>query len=385
MVLFLLSIYMGERRREIAVPDNIPGEHGELVFVPTNEVKQKIDDMFANEGAKLDEQTKARLMRQFKRAVARDMHMFGKGSRNKFAIDLEPIEVKEKKSALLSARISVLGEKIRNTSLHQEQGRLNPDLATKPEMVHIFASLTENLKPQEKIVIVAADLDNFKIINDKMGHQAGDAVIKSFGGSLAQSLQEAARPDDVVAHFSGDEFGLLLILPSNVDEVQILKRIIGNASLGTKRPMGEGDTKEEIQGVSSGYSLVTREDIDDITKKNQSVEDFFVTKLNEADQNSILSKAIAYAYENRQEHVHSGDRVIGVNSRAEFSTAELELARSIHGTMRGFQESRPDLPREMLFEYASIVNKLLKVVKVEDREKLLKDLQRVLDEIQARG
>jgi len=376
---------MVERRREVVVSHNTSGTHNELVFIPVNEVKTKIDDMFEKEGGKLNRETKERLRRQFQRAVARDMHMFGKASREKTMTGFTSSETKEKKGALLSARIATLNEKIHNASLRQEQGRLNPDLATKPEMAHAFASLVKDLTPREKIVIVAADLDNFKIINDQMGHQVGDTVIQSFGGSLAHSLQEAARPDDVVAHFSGDEFGLMLVVPSDVDEAHILKRIISKASLGTKRPVGEGGVKEDVQGVSSGYSLTTHEDVERMTKENQKVGDFFIEKLDEADQNSIVSKAIAYAYENRGEYVSSGDRVMGINAHVEFSKEELDLARSIHSTMRGFQESRPDLPREMLFEYASIVNKLLKVVTVEDREKLLVELQRVLDEIQARG
>ena len=58
--------------------------------------------------------------------------------------------------------------------------------------------------------VLALDLDNFKLINDSLGHQAGDRLI----GTLAERLQEATRETDLVARQGGDEF---LLLISDVD------------------------------------------------------------------------------------------------------------------------------------------------------------------------
>lgn len=54
--------------------------------------------------------------------------------------------------------------------------------------------------------LVMADLDHFKRINDKYGHQTGDAVIKKFAGVLSESV----RRTDFVARYGGEEFAVVL-------------------------------------------------------------------------------------------------------------------------------------------------------------------------------
>ncbi|MBK6639098.1 MAG: GGDEF domain-containing protein [Rhodocyclaceae bacterium] len=50
------------------------------------------------------------------------------------------------------------------------------------------------------------DIDNFKRLNDNLGHQAGDAVLVN----MAQDIQSALRPDDSLARWGGEEFVVLL-------------------------------------------------------------------------------------------------------------------------------------------------------------------------------
>ncbi|OYU00679.1 MAG: GGDEF domain-containing protein [Burkholderiales bacterium PBB1] len=65
------------------------------------------------------------------------------------------------------------------------------------------------------------DIDNFKRLNDELGHAAGDQALKSLAATVAQTL----RPTDVVARYGGEEF-VVLLPDTPVDEgQQILTRL----------------------------------------------------------------------------------------------------------------------------------------------------------------
>ena len=66
-------------------------------------------------------------------------------------------------------------------------------------------ALDSTKRSRSWVAVLFCDLDRFKVINDSLGHDAGDKLL----GELARRLQEVVRPGDTVARFGGDEFTIL--------------------------------------------------------------------------------------------------------------------------------------------------------------------------------
>ncbi len=76
-------------------------------------------------------------------------------------------------------------------------------LASRPILID---QLQQAITSEQKLAVAYLDLDNFKPINDKYGHETGDFVLKT----IAQRLQSTLRKEDTLARIGGDEFILLL-------------------------------------------------------------------------------------------------------------------------------------------------------------------------------
>ena len=76
---------------------------------------------------------------------------------------------------------------------------------------------------KEMVALLFIDLDNFKNINDTLGHAAGDELLQA----AALRLRTVIRPDDNVARLGGDEFTIILEKIERQDEVLLVgERIV---------------------------------------------------------------------------------------------------------------------------------------------------------------
>ena len=73
----------------------------------------------------------------------------------------------------------------------------------------------------EDMAVLLLDLDDFKVVNDTLGHHAGDALLVA----VAERLRGCVRPTDTVARLGGDEFAILLPGAADVHAVNVAERI----------------------------------------------------------------------------------------------------------------------------------------------------------------
>jgi diguanylate cyclase (GGDEF)-like protein/PAS domain S-box-containing protein len=112
-------------------------------------------------------------------------------------------------------------ESLRYQALHD----LLTDLPNRHLFVDRLQHALERTKRREgtRVAVLFLDVDNFKVINDSLGHELGDRLLVAVGERLRHSL----RPEDTLARFGGDEFTILLEdvkIPKDV--IRIIKRIV---------------------------------------------------------------------------------------------------------------------------------------------------------------
>jgi diguanylate cyclase len=131
-----------------------------------------------------------------------------------------------------------------NSALKQELTRSKDDLATQRKQIEELRSavrvdgltqlanrayfdekLLEMIKLHQRhsdiFSLLLVDVDNFKEINDRFGHTAGDRILKG----VAFNLRSALRESDFVARFGGDEFAIILFKNGVKTAVEVAKKL----------------------------------------------------------------------------------------------------------------------------------------------------------------
>ena len=109
-------------------------------------------------------------------------------------------------------------------------------------------------RPGRYVAVLFLDLDRFKVINDSLGHPAGDQLILA----VAERLRHCLRRQETIARFGGDEFAILCEdLAHEEDAVAVAERVLKSFGLPFHLPHGDA-----VSTASIGIALAVSSDQD---------------------------------------------------------------------------------------------------------------------------
>jgi diguanylate cyclase (GGDEF)-like protein/PAS domain S-box-containing protein len=110
-------------------------------------------------------------------------------------------------------------------------------------------ALARGTREGETVAVLFLDIDDFKTINDSLGHTSGDRVLVAVAGRL----ERLVRPGDTIARLGGDEFAILLEDASVEEAIRVVERIVDSF----EEPIGE-DRKRIL--VRSSFGIAVADD-----------------------------------------------------------------------------------------------------------------------------
>ena len=125
----------------------------------------------------------------------------------------------------------------------------------------LATAMTRCRRSKSLMALLYVDIDDFKKINDGLGHAAGDELLRWFAKRLSQSVRAA----DTVARLGGDEFTVIL---ENLPSREVAERVVVKLMAALRRPVGAGQNDIEPK-ASVGIAYFTDGDLkpDELVKQ----------------------------------------------------------------------------------------------------------------------
>ncbi len=129
-----------------------------------------------------------------------------------------------------------------------------------PNRQHFLEQLAEaraGLPAQALVGVLFVDLDNFKHVNDTLGHEAGNDLLVAVAGRL----RAAVRPNDILARFGGDEF---LVLADRLNDAHDATQLAWRLAQSLRAPFAVAGTEVSVTasfGVATSRSGEADEDL----------------------------------------------------------------------------------------------------------------------------
>ena len=152
-----------------------------------------------------------------------------------------------------------LEEKLTHQAFHDSLTNLPNRAAFRIHLDHALQGDTER-----RIAVLFLDLDDFKAVNDTLGHDIGDQLLAAVGARIASTL----RPGDTVARLGGDEFAVLL---KNMEDEQIAARVAERITRQLAPPFAIGGKEISMQASIGIAGLVSGQEAAEELIRNADV------------------------------------------------------------------------------------------------------------------
>ena len=198
-------------------------------FLETFDVK--IDDLLGKSAAKhLNPKDERNLIMSFDRTFNGYVEYYDitvtkqGGHLEHFHVKNMPITINEEVVGIFGMGRNITKEKQIEEELHTlayfdiQTGLPNRNKFTELLKEHLYRSK----KKKRDLAVIFIDIDRFKVINDSLGHYAGDLILKE----LSQRLKSVAPLGTYLGRFAGDKFAFIMTKQVNVEEIQRVTKLV---------------------------------------------------------------------------------------------------------------------------------------------------------------
>lgn len=176
----------------------------------------------------------------------------------------DEIDVLEQVSVGLSKQLKALDKDVKEKAQELERAAMFDGLTGLANrsmfMFQLYNSVAQIGRQSNMLGLVFIDLDKFKAINDTLGHDLGDELLKNVASRLSKSVRET----DLVCRLGGDEFVIILNNLQRTDDAErVMNKLMGNMSRSMR--LGDYDINVTFSaGVAFAYN--NEQDCDELLK-----------------------------------------------------------------------------------------------------------------------
>jgi len=167
---------------------------------------------------------------------------------------------------------------------------------------HLRLSIRALAREPGVVAVLFFDLDRFKVVNDSLGHAAGDILLQG----VADRLVDVFRPEDLVARLGGDEFVVTVDASAAADEDGRAREVIAAAERiqDALRAPFQADSRELVTSASIGIAATADSNADPTVMLRDADTAMYVVKQRGGSDYEMFDDRLRIAVMNRLELEH---------------------------------------------------------------------------------